>query len=360
MVKAAALALTLAPARLPTAVVPAPSLTPSLSLAAPVLPTAALASPVLPAVNAALPALAVSAKPAVAAALAAAPDRPAARAALESLGVAAAPVADRSAVDESLFWSILWDASDGVRHAVDDSWAVPAVRVERGGVAYYIHPVAHGQLMPHGRGAVARLARQVEKAGGALYWEQNLPAFYGVPRGREVRDHAVLTDDPVTVLPADRPETRLAALRRRAEAALVYGLPAAAAAWALNSPAEPAAWVLLAALGAFAWAALTSLRPLMRGAHIRDAIEAGSLGMTDLARRLSREAEVWFASRLDARALGRLDVPLSLADAADPVVRRSVALADAVAADAAAAEVHVVAGYRHAYHMADRLAEGPK
>lgn len=348
--KAAALALTLAPARLPTAVVPAPSLTPSLSLAA----------PVLPAVNAALPTLAVQAKPAVAAALAAAPDRPSAQTALDSLGVAAEPVADRSAVDESLFWSNLWDASGGVRHSVDDSWAVPAVRVERGGVSYFIHPVAHGQLMPHRRGAVARLAREVKERGGALYWEQNLPAFYGIPAGREVRDHAVLTDSPVTVVPADRAETRAAAWKRRAEAAVVYALPTAAAAWAVYAPLEPAAWLLLAALGAFAWAAATSLRPIRRLAHFNDAMEAGRLGMGQLALRLKRETEVWFARRLDARELGRLDVPLSLADAADPVVRRSVALADAVAADAAAAEVHVVAGYRHAYHMADRLVQGPK
>lgn len=357
MVKAAALALTLAPVRLPTAYVPAPSLTPSLTTSLPA--HAALTAPVLPAANAVLPRLAAEARPAVAAALAQAQDRPAARAALENLGVAAEPGPDRSAVDESLYWSNLWDASGGVRHAVDDSWAVPAVRVERGGVSYLIHPVAHGRLMPHNRGAVARLARQVEKSGGALYWEQNLPAFYGVPAGREVGDHAALVDAPVTVVPADRPETRAAALRRRAEATLVYALPAAAAAWAAYSPLEPAAWLLLAAVGAFAWAAATSLRPLMRGAHIRDAVEAGSLGMGDLAVRLSREAEVWFARRLDARALGRLDLPLPLADAADPVVRRSVALADAVAADAAAKEVHVVAGYRHAYHMADRLA-GPK
>lgn len=354
--KAAALALTLAPVRLPVPVVGPSSLTAAPALSAPLLPTAA----VFTAVHPVLPAREVAARPEVAQALLAAPDRPAAFAALEAMGVVTD--ADRPApgVDEAVFWSNLWDASGGRRHEVDDSWELPAVKVERGGVSYYLHPVAHGSLMPHRRGAVARLARAVRTRGAALYWEQNLPAFYGVPSGREVRDHAALSGAPVAVVAADRPETRAAAWRRRAEATLVYALPAAALAWTVHSPLEPAAWLLLAALGAFAWAAATSLRPLRRLAHLSDGMDAARLGFTALAARLGREADVWFAPRLDARELGRLEPPLALADPADAVTRRSAAIADAVLADAKAAEVHVVVGYRHAYHAADRLASGPK
>ncbi|MEQ1920725.1 MAG: hypothetical protein ABL955_16160, partial [Elusimicrobiota bacterium] len=63
--------------------------------------------------------------------------------------------------------------------AVDKSFRIPALKVERDGVTYFVHAVAHGQFGAPRRGAVLSLVRRVQAAGHALYSEQNLPAYYG-------------------------------------------------------------------------------------------------------------------------------------------------------------------------------------
>lgn len=372
MVKAAALALSLSPAAAPRMVVPVtpPQALPALALPAPGALNPVLPAPAAPAVAAAAtPAQAVIARApsaeAVALVLQDARSRETALARLSEMGALTERERPAAQADASAFWSELWDRSaKAPRYALDRSLPVPALVVERAEATYFVHPIAHGSLLPHGRGALKRLVRAVERRGAGLYFEQNVPAFYGLAAGREVLDHAAADGGPARVVDAARADTRRAALRRALERFLVWGSLAAPAAWLIHAPLSPAAWALLLALGAFVWAAATSLRPLRRFAHLRNAYEARRLGLEGLAQRLEREAAVYFASKLDPAALGRLEPPLGLADAADPVVRRSKALADAVADDAAARgakEVHLVVGYRHAYHAADRLsAMGPR
>ncbi|MBI3299388.1 MAG: hypothetical protein HYZ75_14570 [Elusimicrobia bacterium] len=395
MVKAAALALTLAPVRVPLTVPPgaaAPLLAPATlsapSLAAPSLvptfpslpgspaarPSAlsaiaapnAVAEPSAPAPLSPAQAVLARAEAAglprerVAEALAKAKDAPAALRSLGAMGLLPAREMPADAVDSWSLLSRLWDQASGApRHEIDASWPLPSLVVRRSEAVYHVHPLAHGQLMPNDRGRVVELARAVEEAGGEVYFEHNLPAFYGVTSGREVRDHAAAAGGVPEILPADRPETRAAARRRAAEAVLVPGTLVLPLAWLAYSPLDAGAWLLLAALGAFVWAAMTSLRPLRRWGVLRDAAEASRLGFTDLAEQLTRQADVYFADRVDPAELGRLEPPLTLVDAGDAIAVRSAAQADAAAADAAARgvrQVHLVVGYRHAYHAADRLA----
>ena len=79
---------------------------------------------------------------------------------------------------------------------------MPALKVERAGVTYFVHAVAHGQGGAPRRSAVLSLVRALAAEGRALYSEQNLPAYYGFKAGSETLDHAVAADGTVKVVPA--------------------------------------------------------------------------------------------------------------------------------------------------------------
>ncbi|UPT73754.1 MAG: hypothetical protein M0D55_18195 [Elusimicrobiota bacterium] len=248
--------------------------------------------------------------------------------------------------------------------AVDSSWSVPALKVERGGVTYFVHAIAHGEHAPPRRGALLALAAKVESSGAALYSEQNLPVYYGYAAGKETLDHKAPLGYPTLVVDAARGWTKSGlAAKRVVEWAIAPGSALAAAAWTLFSPQSVLAWAaLLLALG-LSFLFLTSGIPLRRFRHRRRGAMASDNGWTDIAAQYEDEAAHFFTAAPDLEVLRSLELPQPLGASEDAHSVRSRALADAVAADAAAsgaAEVHVVVGHMHAHEVAWRLKHGPR
>ncbi|MCM2305023.1 MAG: hypothetical protein NDJ72_09995, partial [Elusimicrobia bacterium] len=189
---------------------------------------------------------------------------------LSSLGVLGSMESDLAARNEPEFRFLLtrlWrktSSSVPSPFPVDKSLRVPALRVERDGVVYFVHGVAHGQFGPPRRGAVLSLVRRAAAAGHALYSEQNLPAYYGYKAGFETLDHAAVPGAPLAVVPAAPGLTRAALLLKRAiDWAVAPGSALAALAWAAASPASLLAWIVLPLAGGLAWLVLTGGLPLM-------------------------------------------------------------------------------------------------
>ena len=247
---------------------------------------------------------------------------------------------------------------------VDASFGVPALKVERDGVTYLVHGVAHGQYGPPRRSAVLSMIRRAAASGHAIYSEQNLPAYYGYKAGLETLDHASADGDPAEVVAAAPGHTPASLLVKRAlDWAIAPGSALAALAWGLASPASVLAWVLLPFLGALAWLVLTGGLPLMRWRRRRRAAGARADGLEDIAEQYADEAANFFVAKPDLEALRGLELPQPLGATADPYSARSRAIADAVASAAssrAAGTVHVVVGHLHAHEVAWRLAEGPR
>lgn len=257
----------------------------------------------------------------------------------------------------------LWRASAPAVPApfpVDRSAEVPALRVEKDGVTYFVHGVAHGQLGAPDARAVRALARRAAAEGGFLYSEQNLPAHYGYAVGLETLDHEARRGVPLALRPAANGAAPAALLARRALNALVSpGSALAAAAWAVLDPASPWAWGLLAAALYLAWLTLTGSLPRLARQHRREAAALRAEGDEDLAAQMDDEAAHFFKSRPDLEVLRSLELPQPLGGEDAPVSARSRAIAAAVAADAAArgaATARVIVGHLHAHEVAWRLA----
>ncbi|OGR77822.1 MAG: hypothetical protein A2X40_05975 [Elusimicrobia bacterium GWC2_65_9] len=294
---------------------------------------------------------------------------PEAAARLSALGVLGSREAVLAASSEDEFRFLLtrlWrKTADSVAPAfpVDRSFAIAALKVQRNGATYFIHPVAHGQRGAPRRFAVLSLVRQVKASGQALYSEQNLPAYYGYKHGLETLDHAAAQGAAAAVVAAAPGYTRATLLKREIDRALAPAGALAALAWVLISPASPSAWALLLAFGALAWRMMSSDLRQMRRQRRRRAAAAQAEGLVDIAEQYADEARNFFISKPDLEVLRGLELPQPLGATADAASVRSRAIADAVAADAAASgagEIHLVVGHLHAHEVAWRLADGPR
>lgn len=285
--------------------------------------------------------------------------------ALGVLGSKESTLASSSDAEFRFLLTRLWrktSASIPAAFEVDKSFGVPALKVVRDGVVYYVHGVAHGQLGAPRRSAILSLARKVASSGHALYSEQNLPAYYGYKSGFETLDHAI--GSPAKVVPAAPGFTRVALLLKRAiDWAVSPGSALGALVFLLVSPTSQLAWVLVPILGFLAWYTLTGGLPWMRWKRRRLAAGARADGLEDIAEQYADEAKNFFVAKPDLEVLRGLELPQPLgAQENDPYSIRSRAIADAVAADAAASgakTVHLVVGHLHAHEVAWRLADRP-
>lgn len=289
---------------------------------------------------------------------------------LSALGVLGSKESSLAARNEPEFRFLLtrlWrktSSSVAPAYEVDKTFRVPALKVERDGVTFFVHGVAHGQYGPPRRAAVLSLIRRVQAAGHALYSEQNLPAYYGYKVGFETLDHAAATGVPARVVPAAPGFTRTSLFAKRAiDWAVAPGSALAVLAWVLASPASLFAWLLLPAAGGLAWLVLTGGLPLMAWKRRRLSAAMRAAGLSDIAEQYADEAEHFFTAKPDLAVLRGLELPQPLGATADPLSVRSRAIADAAAAGAAASgarAVHLVVGHLHAHEVASRLAAGPR
>ena len=249
--------------------------------------------------------------------------------------------------------------------AVDKTFGVPALKVERGGVTYFVHGVIHGRFGPVRPWAVLSLVGRIAAAGHALYSEQRFPAYYGYTYGRETLDLPSAAGAPAPVVAAAPNHTPATFLPEYAHEWIVaLGGALGALAYAILSPSSPQAWVLLAVFGAYVWLKLTGGLAITRWLHRLHAAEARAQGLEDKAAQYDDETKNFIVAKPDLEVLRGLELPQPLgALASDPYSVRSRAIADAVAAAAAAAgasTVHVVTGPLHTHELAWRLANGPR
>ena len=295
----------------------------------------------------------------------------AAAARLKALGVLGPREASLASSDEEGFRFLMtrvWRAAAPTTPSsieVDASWTIPALKIVRDGSTYFVHGVTHGRFGPPRRGAVLNLAREIVRSGGTLYSEQNLPAYYGYALGRETLDHASAAGAAARIGSAAGGQPAAALLAARAINWLVSpGSALAALAWVALRPDAPLAWLALAAASVFAWLVLTGGLPLMRWKRRRLAARARAEGLEDIADQYADEARHFFIAKPDLETLRGLELPQPLgAQEGDPYWARSRAMADAVAAEAAAAgasAVHLIVGHMHAHEVAWRLAQGPR
>jgi len=288
---------------------------------------------------------------------------------LASLGVLGSKEVSLSSPAEAEFRFLLtrlWKkTSDTIAPvaSVDSSFSIPALTVERNGITFYIHAVAHGQGGAPRRSSVISLIRGLEREGRAVYSEQNLPAYYGFTHGRETLDHAVAADGSLKIISA-APGYDLLSLRvkRALDWAVSPGSALAALAWVIAVPTSPWAWFLLPLLTALAAYTLTGGLPLMAWKRRRLAASMRADGLTDIAEQYADEATHFFTAKPDLAVMRGLELPQPLGATDDLLSFRSRGIADAVAADAAAAGVdsaHLIVGHLHAYEVAARLRTGP-
>jgi len=245
--------------------------------------------------------------------------------------------------------------------AVDKSFAIPALKVERDGITYYVHAVAHGQAGAPRRGALLSMVRSLHAASREVYSEQNLPAYYGYRAGFETLDHAGGAT-PKIVAAAPGYDDATLFLKRALDWAVSPGSALAALAWVVAFPASPWGWILLPLLAALAAYTLTGGLPYMAWKRRRLAAGARAEGLEDIAEQYADEAKHFFVSKPDLGILRGMELPQPLGATDDRLSFRSRAIADAVAKDAAAkgtATVHLVVGHLHAHEVAARLKAGP-
>jgi hypothetical protein len=256
------------------------------------------------------------------------------------------------------------DKRDAALLPVDASWAVPAIKVERGGKTYLVHGVAHGQIYPPNRRDVSRLVAQIKAQKQALYSEQGLPIHYGFDYGLETLDREMGESNgvPTRVIDAARGlfAGGIPAVHAILRWAAVGGVGYTWVRAAFNA-ADPLVWALAIGLTAGLWLLKRGLQPLYRLKTLSEAKKADQLGSPHIAANKRREAAVFYGPRVAAEDIMRLHLPPGPGAAADSLSPRSVAIAAAAAASAAAV-VHVLVGYRHAAEIAWRLAgkEGPQ
>jgi hypothetical protein len=240
---------------------------------------------------------------------------------------------------------------------VERNWAVPALVVTRSRTTFYVHPLAHGWIRPDNRGAVLRLIEQITASGGILYSEQNLPGVYGYRNGREFLDHTVADGKPAAVRGAAK-GTSIQRLDRALTVLLSLGALAWTASGVWAAPSDPAAWGLFAAAAAFLWLLSRAFKPLLRARRLLRAAQLRSTGDADGAAWYMADAAAFYGRLIDPAVLRRLRLPMPLGLSSDRLSKRSLAMADAAAADAAtlgAQKVHVLTGYEHSLEIAWRL-----
>jgi hypothetical protein len=246
---------------------------------------------------------------------------------------------------------------------MDGTWAVPALVASKGGVTYYVHGVAHGQIRPAGRSRVLSLVRGLEAEGKPLYSEENFPMAYGFSWGKETLDHASEGGSPAALAEArERAGSPAALLLRRAlnlalsPGSLLIPLPAL-----LSDPSSALAWTALAALAAFNFSVETSMLPWQRLLSFWYARQAEAIGEGDMAHHLRAYARLVQRGGADASDALRVELPMPLkAEESSGSTLRSKAMAEAIARDAAesrAKEVHVLAGLNHAQELAWNLSQ---
>lgn len=287
--------------------------------------------------------------------------------ALGALGNQEAALSESDPENFRFLLTRLWrEASPSIpgEFSVDKTWGVDALKVERGGVTYYVHAVAHGRHVAPRRGAVLAMAAKLEKAGRALYSEQNLPAYYGYTTGKETLDHRAPDGYPTTVVAAAPGWSKPGLVfKNLLDRLIAPGSAIAAAVWAAVQPANALSWLALAAALLLSFTMLTSGIVVRRWRHLSRAADARKNGWDDIAAQYADEARWFFTAKPDLEAIRSLELPQPLASSADPYSIRSRAIADAVAADAAAAgasEAHLVVGHLHAHEVAWRLKHGPR
>lgn len=283
---------------------------------------------------------------------------------LVSLGVLKAQALPEGETDRLALLKRVWDGVSGKRAAellpVDAGWAVPALRVERGGKTYLVHGVAHGQYYPAHRRSVMRLVKQVSAQGSVLLSEQRIPEHYGFSYGLETLDHAVVShDERAEVVKAARglPPAAIGAVHALMRLGALGGVGYAWARAALQG-ADPLAWGLALAGGAALYLLWRGMQPLNRLSVLAGAREADSLGSPHLAEQLRREAKAFFTKPVRAEDVRALHLPPGPAASTDEFSPRSAAIAAAARA-AEGSVVHVLVGYKHAAEIAWRLAGYP-
>ena len=137
-------------------------------------------------------------------------------------------------------------------------------------------------------------------------------------------------------------------------ASLIWGLAAHASIWP---------WISLGVSLAIALFAMSGGLPYLRMLRRRRAAAARAEGLEDIADQYADEARGFFVAKPDLEVLRGLELPLPLGSSASAAYSiRSRAIADAVAADAAAVgakTAHLIVGHLHAHEVAWRLAAGP-
>ena len=200
---------------------------------------------------------------------------------------------------------------------VDETYTIPALKVVRGGVTYFVHGVAHGQNSPPRRGAVLALTRAVVAAGHALYSEQNLPAYYGYTAGRETLDHKAPDGTPTTVVAAAPGFTPASLLIKRAiDWAVTPGTAVASLIWGLLAHASIWPWACLGVSLALALFVLAGGLPYLRMLRRRRAAQARAAGLEDIADQYADEARNFFVANPDLEVLRGLELPLPLGSSA--------------------------------------------
>jgi hypothetical protein len=283
---------------------------------------------------------------------------------LVSLGVLKAEALPEGPTDRLALLKRVWDGVSSKRAAellpVDSGWAVPALRVQRGGKTYLVHGVAHGQYYPAHRGTVMRLVKQVSAEGSVLLSEQRIPEHYGFSYGLETLDHAVVAhDERAEVVKAARglPPAAIGAVHALMRLGALGGVGYAWARAALQG-VDPLAWGLALAGTAVLYLLWRGMQPLNRLSVLAGAREADALGSPQLAEQLRREAQAFFTKPVKAEDVRALHLPPGPAAASNEFSPRSAAIAAAAQA-AEGAVVHVLVGYKHAAEIAWRLAGYP-
>jgi hypothetical protein len=353
---------------------------PTLSVPSAGIVSPLVARPVIPAASASLPSLPGAPKGVVPAAAAAAPALKAEQKAQAGKAIAESGSVEQAlaklveggllkqnevpsdATDKLFLLRRLWDGAapsyaEG-KVAVDASWAVPALKVEKEGTTYLIHPVAHGQLYPPNKRSVLALVKQIEKSGGLLLSEEGLPAHYGFSHGLETLDHRVNDGQPLLVDAAAQGYPAWALKAVQAGIAAVFLAPLLFGLKLIIDEPTLLSIIPTAAYAAFLAVIRTGLLPYYRLRDLLDARAVAKLGADDQARQYRREANALHKKKLDPLEVLRLHLPPGPGAEHDSFSARSEAMAGAAVEQAAAVKakvVHVLAGYKHAAEIGWRL-----
>ncbi|MBI5202829.1 MAG: hypothetical protein HY925_14655, partial [Elusimicrobia bacterium] len=192
----------------------------------------------------------------------------------------------------------------------DENWPVPALVVKKNGTTYYVHGLLHGgKGHPTGWRQTRALARELERRGLPLYWEQGLPAHYGSSYGREALDHTAEPGKPAALRDAPKSAVLEAAsmiLRRLTWTGVLAAAPLAALA---HDPSSVLGWAGLALAAVPISELWTGLRRL-QGLHMW--AESKNTPLADEAHNALTRVKAAFGKRVKFEDLWRVDLPAPL------------------------------------------------